>query len=54
MKDFIGRIFKDDKENQDKDKKRKQHPHIVKSKKHWGWDAGYENYDSEQDNNNKK
>lgn len=31
-----------------KDTKRKpseQHPYIIESRKHWGWDAGYDNYD---------
>lgn len=39
-----------------KDKKVKpleQHPHIVESRKHWGWDAGYDQYDPETNDKKK-
>tara|TARA_Y100000389_G_scaffold129011_1_gene126454 strand:- start:582 stop:737 length:156 start_codon:yes stop_codon:yes gene_type:complete len=41
----------DDSEDKRKERERKeriQHPHHIKSKSHWGWDAGYDMYEEEE------
>lgn len=40
---------KSDKEKLKERRERIQHPHLIKSRKHWGWDAGYDKYNEEED-----